>query len=529
MWTIICEEYLFNTVLTYLIKRIDRILYVRHVEGSKGPHYHILVLDEYSNKISDSLRTYCRAWTTKTGVKSVSKSTLTIQAYNKSITEWMEYVKHEHELTHVELHGHNVIDEHYEMWRNITKEKALAAKKQQLESKAKYAQEIRKENKLADIEQVASIIKQHNIQQITELSNVPKDDYYLLMTIYNHESIAQKLLDLKNRQRLNFETRCREKHSEWRWWQLALCSFMRNDLSDMDRSHLNALNTNYLVAGMELLDCIFRRNKIDKMKFTQHVEEVMECHDDKMNTLYLVGASDAGKTTLSKIIGTSFLRAAIGQAGNASQFIFQDIIDKTLIMIEEACFIPATVDDFKNVMGGEVNFSVNVKNKKNQIMKRRTPVITTSNRRPWDEWCSPHEATFLNRGYLYELNTPILKSQIHSIVNEYKDVCINGRIPLNIMHFLAYIATDDNDSHRDIAKQRIAGFDALAKYDWNSSIDYIDLEMSEFKRLTHTPYPDPNEDDSVLQSEDSDAANETDKDEPPIKRKKKTNARTARV
>lgn len=487
------ETYLLHYLESYCADRHISLIYVRHTQGEHGPHIHALLrpsVEVDEKKFKDAVRRNLVNKSKRDKLKPVSASVFRIRISKKSLLEWMEYVKWEQdENPLMELEG-SITDVEKEIWDGIKEDEYRAAKTDQMRTKVEYAREVKQTNKLLDIKEVSRIINTYNIEGITELTKIPKHEYLNLMTIYSFEHISQRLIDLRQRERYQFETQCRDKDNVWSWWQVGLSSLIRHGLTLNDNTNLAALNVNYLVAGMELIDCIFKRNHINKDEFNDVVHKIFTCAEDKKNTLYLVGASDAGKTTLSKLLGTPYLRATIGQAGNASQFIFQDIIDKTLIMMEEACFIPGTVDDFKNVMGGEQNFSVNIKNKGNRRMNVRTPVITTSNDRPWAQWCPQHEETFMNRGYVFNLITPILKSQIAEICTAYSDICMAGKIPLNLMHYICYMACNEDYTFKDMAKQYIAGFNALRTHKWNQSQYYIDISHDKFVSLLNTPYPD---------------------------------------
>ncbi|KAF2362101.1 Parvovirus non-structural protein 1 helicase domain [Trinorchestia longiramus] len=244
------------------------------------------------------------------------------------------------------------------------------------------------------------MVVKNNIQQVTEVeSKLNEKDWVSYSIIPGNERLLQACIDRVNYHRLEFERLART--DAWHWYDIALVNLFKSEMPVEEKNFVETQSREYYIAGYKLLREIFESSRIDVMKFWFDVANVLECKVNKKNTLYLVGTTDAGKTTISKMLSQGFLRAMIGQAGNASQFIFQDIPNKSLIVIEEAIFAINTVDDFKNVLGGETNFAVNVKNKKNQRITVRTPVITTSNRPPWMEWCACHDETFRNRGFLH--------------------------------------------------------------------------------------------------------------------------------
>ena len=201
-----------------------------------------------------------------------------------------------------------VTEVHKQLWSEISRQDAENAKKNQLQNKKEFLDELYKEKKLRSILYVKDMVLKYNIQQVNDLSRIPGDDYDTLMGIYSLESITQKILDKQNTLRREYETQCRDPHNGWSWIDLGIVSYIRNELSTVDKAQIMLKNKQYLKAGIVLLNEIFKLNGIPIKSFKEMVEDVMECRKDKINTLYFVGMSDAGKSTLSKIIGTPFLK-----------------------------------------------------------------------------------------------------------------------------------------------------------------------------------------------------------------------------
>lgn len=160
----------------------------------------------------------------------------------------------------------------------------------------------------------------------------------------------------------------------------------------------------YMISWLE-------EQKICPLEFVQQVFDVMDRKHEKINTLCMIGGSNAGKTqmfslpirTICKFIGT------IGNRGANSDFVYQECVNKRVIAIDECVMQPANLEDMKLLLGGE-EIRVNVKFAGHSLIKR-TPCILTGNKDLWvlDQ---SNAVPMRNRMYYYT---------VHS-VDELKDI-----------------------------------------------------------------------------------------------------------
>nr|QKE54959.1 MAG: nonstructural protein [Parvoviridae sp.] len=117
---------------------------------------------------------------------------------------------------------------------------------------------------------------------------------------------------------------------------------------------------------------------------------------DKVNVLALQGPSNTGKTTFIRPLADIFNWGEIVQGG---QFMFQNCINKELMIWEEPLIGPDFVEMCKRVFEG-MTTQVNIKFKAPQTLYR-TPILITTNKDVW-HYCEADKAAFENRMFLYK-------------------------------------------------------------------------------------------------------------------------------
>lgn len=126
-----------------------------------------------------------------------------------------------------------------------------------------------------------------------------------------------------------------------------------------------------------------KKQKIDISDFVTSIVDVMDRNVQKKNTICIIGPSNSGKTVmvsqpikhLAQIVGM------VGSRQTENQFLWQDCPNCRAIIIDEAVFLPAHMEDLKLILGGE-DIQVSVKFEHNATIQR-TPVILTGNDVPW--------------------------------------------------------------------------------------------------------------------------------------------------
>ena len=154
--TIISSE----TVGSILKGNLDRAsipyMYVKHNEGTKGPHRHWII---WHNDIKDQtssksfghrirmnlIRSFERA-----GLFKVNKDHFQIRFYNKDVKDWLIYVKHEEDQVRMELYGEN--GDWLEFWNSITKEQSTEKKRKSQDEKKEYIKKWKRDDRIKDVQ-----------------------------------------------------------------------------------------------------------------------------------------------------------------------------------------------------------------------------------------------------------------------------------------------------------------------------------------------------------------------------------------
>lgn len=148
-------------------------------------------------------------------------------------------------------------------------------------------------------------------------------------------------------------------------------------------------------------------------KLLQDLHDVLIMKHSKKNTLYLQGASNAGKMFLLK--GIVPVDSKAGYHTTSKDFPFREAVNAPIILINELTIeSPAKSELYKNIFGGEPT-QVNIKNRPSQLMGRK-PVLLTSNDPIWKEVAAQKPA-ILNR------LLPYLNLQTSDITRNYSKFC----------------------------------------------------------------------------------------------------------
>lgn len=143
---------------------------------------------------------------------------------------------------------------------------------------------------------------------------------------------------------------------------------------------------------------------LDLVSFVESIIRVVDRKDSKLNTICLVGESNAGKSFIISYPLAHILRF-VGQPSSKSgqsQFLFAELPNKRVVIMDEAIFNPAMCEDMKLLLGGE-KLKTEVKYG-GAVTVDRTPIILTSNKNPW-LLCPGTEEAFMNRCHYHYLRT----------------------------------------------------------------------------------------------------------------------------
>lgn len=143
--------------------------------------------------------------------------------------------------------------------------------------------------------------------------------------------------------------------------------------------------------------------------FKESLISWMFMKDTKVNTLWLYGLPNAGKSFLATQILYPFngCIGVISNQGLLNEFALSHILDSSVLLWEEPFTDPSVAQDMKSVLGGKP-IAVPMKYTCRQMLVRK-PVLITSNYKDLTQGynCIPVEMEALNaRRYIFTLNHP---------------------------------------------------------------------------------------------------------------------------
>lgn len=146
---------------------------------------------------------------------------------------------------------------------------------------------------------------------------------------------------------------------------------------------------------------IFRVNNVNPRDFVRDLKAVLSESDHKMNCLRIWGPPDTCKSLISRLICETFICAYLNNSNSANEFYLSNLLNKSLASMEELFVTPASVDDFKSILGG-APLDISKKYNEKQVLLR-TPIIMTSNHALFGRrYLSPVDENALNtRCYSY--------------------------------------------------------------------------------------------------------------------------------
>lgn len=98
----------------------------------------------------------------------------------------------------------------------------------------------------------------------------------------------------------------------------------------------------------------------------------------KKNTLFIHGCVDSGKSMIAQAIVEPFVSYRGTMSGSTGEHYFDDMLQKSIMLIEEGWVLQALADDYKSILSG-YPLSLNLKHIQRRSKLLRTPVIVTSN------------------------------------------------------------------------------------------------------------------------------------------------------
>lgn len=99
---------------------------------------------------------------------------------------------------------------------------------------------------------------------------------------------------------------------------------------------------------------------IDVWKLTEELIDICDKRKQKVNSLVLIGQSNAGKTVILNSITEAFRKCAIVTNNSSAQFTWQDAVNQRILAIKEVKMIQNQTEVYKNIMAG-ADTMVNIK------------------------------------------------------------------------------------------------------------------------------------------------------------------------
>ena len=169
-----------------------------------------------------------------------------------------------------------------------------------------------------------------------------------------------------------------------------------------------ANNDNYLsiTESLDMFNELCERNGLDFDEVCYTVYAIMDRIYTKVNTMLVMGPSNAGKSMFFKntLCPLTPFNAQVGSVGNSGQFLWQMCPGARAIYIEECRMAPEHIETAKLIFGGE-DAMIDVKCQP-QARLARTPVFISSNSYPWLQAPSPHDKqALINRMVIYHVTT----------------------------------------------------------------------------------------------------------------------------
>jgi phage/plasmid-associated DNA primase len=104
-----------------------------------------------------------------------------------------------------------------------------------------------------------------------------------------------------------------------------------------------------------------------------------KCEDNKKNFLYIHGKTNTGKSTyLTKVLTRYYGIDNVGNIVNSTNFKFQDLYEKLLVIMDEFRYSSGSSSDFLKLLGGEPLLTTQ-KYSKNHILINKVMGVILSN------------------------------------------------------------------------------------------------------------------------------------------------------
>lgn len=184
--------------------------------------------------------------------------------------------------------------------------------------------------------------------------------------------------------------------------------------------------------GVDWLEFMFNMNHIPVHALLTDIIKILDMKVNKVNCLCSYGQANTGKTLLANLIASHLtvsdqyliffspleylikLWSLIGRRGDQTAFHFDNLLNRTVALMEEPRITMTTKNDYKNLLGGD-SFEIDVKHSARRFLKRIHVIATTKEELAWHKHSVERNA-LMSRVKQYTLNEQISSELIHGSI-----------------------------------------------------------------------------------------------------------------
>lgn len=211
---------------------------------------------------------------------------------------------------------------------------------------------------------LADEVNSRNITHISQIHEKFSLDELMTIIAKNgniYKDVLKQAITYNNRKKVDYER-------QTPYVQLYKEKVEKEDCSCSAEQHING--------QLWLLD-LLTENKINHEDFIKKLVNVLDRKIDKINAFVLEGPTNTGKSLLCSLIIHPYTFGTASRRGDQTNFHLENLLHKTIAVMEEPRITGITVDDFKQLLGGEP-FQVDVKYQEKDWLTRTPTIITTN-------------------------------------------------------------------------------------------------------------------------------------------------------
>ncbi|VDO06319.1 unnamed protein product [Rodentolepis nana] len=175
-------------------------------------------------------------------------------------------------------------------------------------------------------------------------------------------------------------------------------------------------NPKDLELGASWLMMMLNTNGIDMKQLLDVIVAIIDMKTSKVNTLVFRGPTNTGKTLMAKLINSHLTIGTVCRRGDQTAFHFDNLLNRTVALMEEPHITMTTKNDFKNLLGGD-EFEIDVKYGAKRFLGR-LPIIATTIEDLGALLTSVDRAALYSRVKEYQLREQIMSELINGTISK---------------------------------------------------------------------------------------------------------------